>query len=878
MTGSEIREKFMGFFAARGHTAVESSSLVPAGDPTLLFTNAGMVQFKDTFTGRESRPYTRAVSAQKCLRVSGKHNDLEMVGRTARHHTFFEMLGNFSFGDYFKREAVEYAWEFLTATVRLPEERLYATVYTDDDEAARIWEEVTGLPPSRIQRFGEEDNFWSMGPTGPCGPCSEVHIDRGPEYGCGKPDCGIACECDRFMEIWNLVFMQYDRDESGKMTPLPKPSVDTGMGLERLASVIQGTETNFETDLILPIIRRMEDLTDFRYAEDSGKDVSFRVVGDHARAVSFLIADGVLPSNEGRGYVLRRILRRALRHGRILGVSKPFLGELTGAVVEMMEGAYPELSESAQVIRGAVLSEEEGFQSTLDFGTPLLMEMVDKARGRDDKKVPGADAFALYDTYGFPLDLAADIAADAGVSIDMDGFNEMMEKQREKARKSWKGAGAETAGLRDAGEPTVFTGYDETVTRSEAVAVIKDGQAAESASEGEEALIILKETPFYAESGGQAADTGEMFNDSFHAVVEDVTKPDGLRHVHKVKVTRGVVKPGDEVTAKVDSERRKDIMRNHSATHLLHAALRGALGESVKQAGSLVAAERLRFDYTCFTAPGRDELSRIERLVNEKIMENAPVAAEEKDFEAARREGAMALFGEKYGDRVRVVTMGEFSTELCGGTHAHATGDIGFFKIISESAVASGVRRIEAVTGRGALEYVRRGEAELAAVGEALKSPPAGLAEKAAKLAERLKELERENKRLKEKIFSGKGGAAGGEEKDVAGVRVLVQELEGADADAIRSFVDDQKNRLGSAVVVAGANVDGKAVLSVGVTIDLVKRLSAGRIVKELAAMVGGGGGGRPDFAQAGGKKPEKLKDALAASAQVIERMLGDSP
>ncbi|VAX21520.1 Alanyl-tRNA synthetase, partial [hydrothermal vent metagenome] len=710
MSGSQVRRKFIDYFASKDHTVIRSSSLVPSADPTLLFVNAGMVPFKDVFTGAEKRPYKRATSSQKCLRVSGKHNDLEMVGRTARHHTFFEMLGNFSFGDYFKERAIEYAWEFMTQVVNLPEEKLYATVYTDDDEAATIWEKNIGLPPARVQRFGDKDNFWSMGETGPCGPCSEIHIDRGERYKCGNPDCGIDCECDRFIELWNLVFMQYDRDAKGKKTQLPNPSIDTGMGLERLVAVMQGKETNFETDLILPVIRHMERLTDSEYLKDPATDVSFRVIGDHARAATFLIADGVHPSNEGRGYVLRRVLRRALRHGRMLGVEEPFAHRLTDTVIEIMKDAYPELKDYANVIRGVTLAEEESFSVTLAYGMNLLAETIDSAKAKGASSISGEDAFKLYDTYGFPMDLATEIVEDAGMTIDMAGFNEQMTAQKEKARKSWKGAGSDTISpvyaeaAKDVPD-TVFTGYESPVSQTKVLAIIKNDEIVKSATEGDEVEILLEKTPFYAESGGQVSDRGVLSNESFRAVVSHVSKHKGNHWFHKAKIEIGSVETGDHVVAKIDEDRRQDIRRNHSATHLLHAALRQALGGHVKQAGSLVEDGRLRFDYTHFTAPGKSEITRIERITNEKIMENLKVVTEEKDIEEATKDGAMALFGEKYGDRVRVVTMGDFSVELCGGTHANSSGDIGLFKIISEGGVAAGVRRIEAVTGRGALDF-----------------------------------------------------------------------------------------------------------------------------------------------------------------------------
>jgi alanyl-tRNA synthetase len=882
MTGTHLRRMFLDYFVSKGHTSVRSSSLAPANDPTLLFTNAGMVQFKDVFLGQENRQYKRAVSAQKCLRVSGKHNDLESVGRTARHHTFFEMLGNFSFGDYFKEKAVEYAWDFIVNHARLPVDRLYVTVYKDDDEAADIWEKRIGLPPGRVYRLGEKDNFWSMGDAGPCGPCSEIHYDRGPEHSCGKPDCGVACDCDRFLELWNLVFMQYNRGSNGKLTPLPNPSIDTGMGLERLVSVVQGKGNNFDTDLILPVILHMERLTDVKYPSHPDTDVSFRVIGDHARAVTFLVADDISPSNEGRGYVLRRILRRALRHGRLLGVKEPFLHKLTDTVIEVMKEAYPEIVNYSRVIRQVTLSEEQGFSATLEHGMNLIAEMMENAKAKTGGVIAGPEAFRLYDTYGFPMDLAAEITREAGVSIDMDGFNGYMKTQREKARASWKGAREgdssrpEYKTALSGVAPTVFMGYENPIAKTKVVALIRGGAPISSASAGEEVDIALANTPFYAESGGQSSDIGMIYHNSFRAEVTDVSTVGGVHWVHKAKVDLGTVNVGDTVTAKIDGARRNDIRRNHSATHLLHTALRQSLGAHVKQAGSQVTPDRLRFDYSHFTAPGGDELSRIERMVNEKIMENITVKTEVKSLEDAAQSGATALFGEKYGENVRVVSMGDFSRELCGGTHVEATGDIGFFKIISEGGVAAGSRRLEAVTGRGAWEFTRKLTEELTEIGVALKSPPVDLADKARKNMDRIRELEKENRKLKERLFSGKS-APESETKDAGGVRVIAEKLDEADEESLRSFVDNARNRLGSGVVVAGTVKDGRALVAVGVSADLAGKIHAGKLVKEIAAIVGGGGGGRPDFAQAGGKNPEKLQDALDAVPSIVSAMAGKS-
>ncbi len=887
MTGSQVRRSFLDYFTSKGHTEIASAPLTPANDPTLLFTNAGMVQFKDVFTGLDKRSYKTATSSQKCLRVSGKHNDLDTVGRTARHHTFFEMLGNFSFGDYFKEQAIEYGWEFLTQMLGLPAERLYATVYTDDDDAARIWEENIGLPCDRIARFGEKDNFWSMGDTGPCGPCSEIHYDRGEDYKCDNPDCGIDCECDRFLELWNLVFMQYERDQAGKMTPLPNPSIDTGLGLERLVSVIQGKETNFETDLILPVIRHMERLTDAVYGESASTDISFRVIGDHMRATVFLIADGIMPSNEGRGYVLRRIVRRALRHGRMLGVTEPFAHRLVETVAEIMKDCYPELLESEKLIRGATLGEEESFGDTLENGMRLIEETIHTEKSKGSNVISGAELFKLYDTYGFPIDLAVEIVQEAGMKADMPGYEKLMTAQREEARKSWTGA----AGTASAAEVlssavgevpgTEFVGYEVDTVITRVLKVITEGNDGQEAPIEDSVKLILEKTPFYAESGGQVSDTGTIANDSFEAKVTWVGKPDGTHWIHKAIVEKGTVREGDRVTAKIDTDTRNDIRRNHSATHLLHSALRKALGPQVKQGGSLVDADRLRFDYTHYKALDSDDVRRIEKLVNGKIMENIGVTTVEMDMDDAVASGAMALFGEKYGDKVRVVTMGEFSKELCGGTHAGATGDIGMFKIISEGGVASGLRRIEAVTGRGALELVFSREDELYEIGAVLKSPAANLAEKVKKQSERLKELEKENRNLKEKLASGsfRSGTADNEPVEVKVndevYKVVIETIEDADAAMLRSFVDNQKNRIKSGLVVAGSKEGDKALLAVGVTDDMTGKVQAGKIIKEIAAIVGGGGGGRPDFAQAGGKNPEKLDQAMKAVPSIIEKLVG---
>ncbi|NTW57768.1 MAG: alanine--tRNA ligase, partial [Nitrospirae bacterium] len=727
MKASELRKLFLDYFAKRGHKVVPSSSLVPKNDPTLLFTNAGMVQFKGVFLGEDPRDYKRAVTSQKCVRAGGKHNDLENVGHTARHHTFFEMLGNFSFGDYFKKEAIEFAWEFLTKEVKLPPDKLWATVYKDDDEAFELWRTAVGIPAERIVRLGEKDNFWSMGDTGPCGPCSEIIIDQGPEMSCGKPGCSVGCDCDRYLEIWNLVFMQYNRDETGKLTPLPKPSIDTGMGLERLSAVCQKVKSNFETDLFQSIIKEIAALAGVPYHRDAQTDISYQVCADHLRAMTFLISDGVLPSNEGRGYVLRRILRRASRYGRLIGINKPFLYRLTGAVVDEMKGAYPDLVDSREHVAKVVLLEEERFATTLESGLALLNETVEKLKAANNVMIPGDVLFKLYDTFGFPLDLVADMARDMNLELDEEGYRKAMQEQRDKARAAWAGSGEEkvrpvykeiATGVRR----TVFTGYGMLEGTGEIVALIKGDKKVTEVKEDDDVEVILDQTPFYAESGGQVGDRGELLGEASKFHVEDTVKPVEGIFVHRGKVRKGGFKVGDAVLAKVDSSERMDTVRHHTATHILHATLRSVLGEHVKQAGSLVAPDRCRFDFTHYTALSEREKERIEELVNERIIENHAVETAEMDIDQAIATGAMALFDEKYGDKVRVVTVKDVSKELCGGTHAQASGDIGLFKIVSETGIAAGVRRLEILAGRRAYQTVRKEEQNLREISQLLKA------------------------------------------------------------------------------------------------------------------------------------------------------------
>ncbi|MDD4145927.1 MAG: alanine--tRNA ligase, partial [Clostridia bacterium] len=727
LSGNEIREKFLAYFESKGHTRVESSSLVPYQDPTLLFANAGMNQFKDVFLGLEKRPYTRATSSQKCVRAGGKHNDLETVGKTARHHTFFEMLGNFSFGDYFKREAITYAWEFLTKEMGLPEDMLYATIYQDDDEADDLWQELTSIPPERIVRLGEKDNFWSMGDTGPCGPCSEVLIDRGEKYSCG-PNCEIGkCDCDRFLEIWNLVFMQYNRDAEGKMTPLPRPSIDTGMGLERITSVVQDVESNYDTDLIKPLLKAVESLCGQTYYRDQ-RGFAFRVVADHIRACTFLISDGVLPSNEGRGYVLRRILRRAIRFGKVLGIEDPFMDKLVPVVVDLMKGVYPAIEEKADYFAQVIRREEERFHVTLNEGIHLAQEIVHNLQEKGLTVIPGEEAFRLYDTFGFPLDLTEDIAEEAGFKVDVEGFNQAMEEQRAKARSARQEVRAWDLALTVqnlAGNlpASKFTGYELLEDAGEIGAILKDGELVAEAEDGEEVYLIVNRTPFYAEGGGQAGDMGEIAAASGQVRVENTKKmPDG-KIVHQ-GVVSGVVSAGEKVTLLVDILARRNTAKNHTATHLLQKALQIVLGDHVHQAGSFVEEARLRFDFTHFAALTREELWKIEDLVNDKIAESLEVTASEMSLAEAKKLGAMALFGEKYGETVRVVRIEDFSKELCGGTHVRNTSQLGLFKIISESAVGSGLRRIEAVTGQGVRQYLAEKESSLEELAVLLKTPP----------------------------------------------------------------------------------------------------------------------------------------------------------
>jgi alanyl-tRNA synthetase len=877
LKASELRKLFIDYFAKRGHKVVPSSSLVPKNDPTLLFTNAGMVQFKGVFLGEDPRDYKRAVTSQKCVRAGGKHNDLENVGHTARHHTFFEMLGNFSFGDYFKREAIAFAWEFLTEVVKLPKDKLWATVYKDDDEAFELWKQVANLPADRIVRLGEKDNFWSMGDTGPCGPCSEILIDQGPEMSCGKPGCAVGCDCDRYLEIWNLVFMQFNRDETGKLTPLPRPSIDTGMGLERLSAVCQKVRSNFETDLFQPIIREIAALAGVPYHKDGQTDISYQVCADHLRAMTFLVSDGVLPSNEGRGYVLRRILRRASRYGRLIGINKPFLYKLTGAVVDEMKGAYPDLVDSREHVAKVVLLEEERFATTLESGLALLNETVEKLKAAKKVMIPGDVLFRLYDTFGFPLDLVSDMARDMDLELDEEGYRKAMQEQRDKARAAWAGSGEEKIkpvykDIAAGGRKTVFTGYEALEGTAGIVAIIMGDKKVSEAREGEEVEIVLDQTPFYAESGGQVGDTGELLGEASKFHVGDTVRPVEGLVVHKGKVRKGAFRTGDAVLAKVEAEDRADTARHHTATHILHATLRSVLGEHVKQAGSLVAPDRFRFDFTHYTGLSEREKERIEEMVNERIIENHPVGTDVMDIDQAIAAGAMALFDEKYGDKVRVVSVKDVSMELCGGTHTRASGDIGLFKVVSETGIAAGVRRIEGLAGRRAYQEVRKEEKSLQEISQLLKASDPDIVGRVERMLGQLRDAEKELERLKHKMQASQAGAIIDGAKVISGVRVLARRVENMDPKDLRDFGDKLRDNIKSGILALGSVKDEKVSIVVMVSKDLTPKFHAGNLIKEMAAVLGGTGGGKPDLAQAGGKDPAKLDAALAALYGAVEK------
>ena len=972
MKSSEIRTRFLKFFEGRGHRVLPSSSLVPAHDPTLLFSNAGMNQFKDVFLGREKRDYSRAATSQKCVRAGGKHNDLEQVGRTTRHHTFFEMLGNFSFGDYFKKEAIPWAWELVTKDYAIPAEKLYVTVFREDDEAEEIWAKDVGVPRDRIFRMDEHDNFWAMGDTGPCGPCSEIHYDLGPAASTlGHPDCPFPCpqDCGRYVELWNLVFMQFNRDEQGNMTPLPRPSIDTGAGLERLAAVLQGKISNFDTDLFRPLIEEAAGLANVEYGANHDTDVSLRIIADHARAATFLISDGVLPSNEGRGYVLRLIMRRALYHGQTLGLNEPFLYRMAGHVVQMMKDAYPELLETERHIAKAIKTEEERYEQTTrrgleeleaapfivrgadnmsyegrfkdlresrrlsdevlkiiadipvvrtsahwgsiqlpvwkyleyyrDFGgrvpPPNEMPFVDFTFQRSAYEpppagvtwIPGSELFKLHDTFGLRPDFVEDVVKNYGLAVDREGYEAEMQRQRERARASWIAVGKPVANpayleLAMLNERTKFLGYETlSAPNCKVVGIVAQGanhpvDFASARGEAMDVEAVLNQTPFYAEAGGQVGDSGWFTADGEHvAKVEDTYWPVTGIIAHRMKILSPTgIKKGDVVTAQVDETRRDAIRRNHTATHLLHAALRRTLGTHVKQAGSLVAPDRLRFDFTHYAALDEQDLLDIEDLVNEHILKNEVVATEEKDLDSAVASGAMALFGEKYADNVRVLSINDFSKELCGGTHVQRTGDIGLFKIVSEGSVAAGTRRIEAVTGEGVLKYLRQASETLALLAGSLHAKPEELLQAVEKLSDSEKKLRKELEAQQMKRATSQASDLVKEAREVKGVRVVAARVEVTDRSAMRQMVDDLRAKLQSGVIVLGSVSDGKVSLVAAVTKDLTSKLDAGKIVKQAAAIVEGSGGGRKDLAEAGGKNPAKLDESLQAVPAIIEAML----
>jgi alanyl-tRNA synthetase len=872
MKSAEIRERFLAFFASKGHEIVPSASLIPYNDPSLLWINAGMAPLKKYFDGSEIPRNPRMTNSQKCIRT----NDIENVGKTARHHTFFEMLGNFSIGDYFKREAIHWAWEFLTKEIGFEPERLSVTIHPEDDEAYDIWAKEIGVPDERIIRL--EDNFWDIG-EGPCGPCSEIFYDRQLE-GCKNPDCKAGCDCDRFLEVWNLVFSQFNHNPDGTYTPLPKKNIDTGMGLERMASLLQNGETNFDTDLFLPIIEEVSRLSGKPYHKEQDWDVAMKVIADHIRTVAFSVGDGALPSNEGRGYVIRRLLRRAVRYGKVLGIEKPFLYTLVSVVGDIMGVHYPEVVEKRAFIERVIKAEEERFSETLHEGENILNEVIATLKKEGKTVIPGSDAFRLYDTYGFPIDLTEDIAFEQGFTVDRKGFEEALNEQRERARAARKDVTSmhvQSNVFEELGElQATFVGYTELATAAKVLAILKDGQPVETAEEGDVIELILDRTPFYAESGGQVADKGIIsVGDKAQIQVLDVQKAPNGYHMHKAKVIAGVVEVLDTAEAVIDAEKRADITKNHTATHLLHKALREVLGEHVAQAGSLVEAERLRFDFSHLGAMTPEEIREVERRVNEQIWANQPVMIREMPIEEAKAMGAMALFGEKYGDVVRVVQAGDYSIELCGGCHVRSTGEIGMFKILSESSIASGVRRIEAVTGRGAYKFVQQQTELLEEAAERLKANVNDLPSRIEHLQATVKELNKEIESLKGKLASYEVKALIDKVQEVEGIRYVAAALEGLDMDGLRAVAEDLRNRLESGVIVVGTAGEGKVNFVAAVTKDLVaKGLQAGKIVKEVATIAGGGGGGRPELAQAGGKDPSKLKDAIAKVADILKSQL----
>lgn len=877
MHAQKIRETFLDFFATKNHRVVKSASLMPRDDPTLLFTNAGMNQFKNTFLGLEKRSYSRAASVQKCMRVSGKHNDLEQVGKTNKHHTFFEMLGNFSFGDYFKKEAIEYAWELVTDGFKMAPEKLYITVYQEDDEAFQIWHKHVGISEKRIFRFGKKDNYWAMGETGPCGPCSEIHYDLDEDMDAGEPFELIEKGSDRFLELWNLVFMQYDQSEKEKLLSLPSPSIDTGMGLERVATVLQEKKNNYDTDLFLPLIDAVCDLSRQEYPSDAKSDISIRIIADHIRAVTFLIGDDIMPSNDGRGYVLRMLIRRAYRRGNFLGIEEPFLYKLVGVVVDIMKDAYPELLPSANYISKICLSEERRFAMTLTSGLRTFDQYIEEARSRSQNVLSGKKLFKLYDTFGFPVDLSRELAAEQDMIVDEKGFHEELEEQRQRARRAWKGEEQQKEKkiyekIKDF--PSEYVGYDQDKVEAKVVAIIKGGKIIQQLDEGEEGEIFLDVTPFYAEAGGQVGDSGIMKNLHFSGIVDTTYFPIPETRAHKLKVISGQIRVNDTLEAMIDLALRMSLSKNHTATHLLHASLRQILGDHVKQSGSLVSPGRLRFDFTHFAPVNPSEIRQIETLVNEKIRENIPVQTKITTMEKGIKEGAVAIFEEKYGESVRMVTVGDFSKELCGGVHVHSTGEIGLFKIISETSIAAGMRRIEALSGEAAIRHIQEEEGLLQEILQLMNSPKKELVEQISKLKASVKDMEKESKSLRQKMANIQYQKDAQRIQTIRDISVLTQEVEGLSINELRELADSLKQKMGSGIVVLGASEGKKAFVVVSVTKDLTNRIKANDLIKKVAPMMGGGGGGRPDFAQAGGTKPDQISTVLKKVGSIIQEIL----
>ena len=878
MNVQEIRETFLDFFTKKNHRIIKSSSLLPKDDPTLLFTNAGMNQFKNIFLGLEKRSYKRATSIQKCMRVSGKHNDLDQVGKTNKHHTFFEMLGNFSFGDYFKKEAIEYAWELITEIYKMKKDKLYITVYEKDEETFKIWNEDIGISTNRIFRFGKEDNYWAMGETGPCGPCSEIHYDLDPGIKKGDPCTLIENGSDRFFELWNLVFMQYHQDEKGQLHPLPSPSIDTGMGLERVAATLQGKKNNFDTDLFLPLIEAISNICCKEYPSNEEADISVRIIADHIRAISFLIGDGIMPSNDGRGYVLRKLIRRAFRHGNFLGIKEPFLYKIVGVVSDTMKDAYPELLSSSNYISKVCLSEERRFSLTLSSGLRTFNQYVLETKRANQEILPGSKLFKLYDTYGFPLDLSKELAEEENMTVDEEGFFKELEKQRKRARLAWKGDAKQKEKkcyekLKDS--PTQYIGYDEVKTpEAKVAAIVKNGTIVQELEEGDSGEIFLNKTPFYAESGGQVGDSGILKNAHFSALVDTVYFPIPGAIAHKIKVISGKIRVSDIVEASINLSQRKAISKNHTATHLLHASLRQVLGDHVKQAGSLVSSARFRFDFTHFSPLSISELRQIESLVNEKIQDNIKVETTVTSLEEGIKNGAVAIFEEKYGEKVRMITIGDFSKELCGGVHVFNTGEIGLFKITSETSVAAGMRRIDALTGEEAIKYIQEIEDILTEVQQTLNSPRKEILIQIEKLRDSLKEIARESKSLRQILANIRYQQKEELVRKVKGIPVIIQRVEGLNNSELRELADSLKQKIGSGIVVLGSFSGERVFLITAVTKDLTKRIKANEFIKKIAPIIGGGGGGRSEFAQAGGTKPNNLNQALEKSYSILKNMV----